>query len=206
MESSDPSIDGGTGTRPSSEQELATLRSGVLLLALRALGDLDSAEEVAQETIARTLDALRDGRVSEDLGAFARGVARHVIADRWRRVARDRDARPDVADSLHPSRGADALRVLVGMEERDRVRAALAGLTEADQEILRLTFFEGRASVELAHRLGEAEATIRKRKSRALARLRRAFLDRDAPSRSAAPADRSIEAVDRASPRVEEAP
>lgn len=154
----------------------------MLLLALRALGDLDNAEEVAQETLARTLDALGNGRVVVDLGAFARGVARHVIADRWRRVARERDARGDVTEALHPSPGTDALRTLVDREEGALVGTALAALPEIDRQVLRLTFFDGRTSVEIAAGLGEADATIRKRKSRALARLRRALRDSDARS------------------------
>ena len=59
------------------------LRAGIRLMALATLGDAESAEEVAQESLARLLHALREGRLrdSQRLGAFARSIAHHVIVD-----------------------------------------------------------------------------------------------------------------------------
>jgi RNA polymerase sigma factor (sigma-70 family) len=65
---------------------------------------------------------------------------------------------------------------LITGEERDRVRQALTQLSATDRDILHLSFFEALTPVEIADRLGEPALRIRKRKSRALRRLRQAFL------------------------------
>jgi RNA polymerase sigma-70 factor (ECF subfamily) len=159
-----------------SGPELDRLRLGVRLLALRELGDLDAAEEVAQETITRVFDALREGRLQnpQALGAFARGVARHVIVDviRARRWEAPLAVAPDRADDRATD---DALASLVKAEQIDRVREAIASLTPAEREIIRLSYFEGATSQEIADRLHQPAARLRKRKERALDRLRSAF-------------------------------
>lgn len=164
-----------SGLRP---EELEQLRAGLRAMALRALGDPDVADEVAQETLARTVEALREGRVWEgaSLGTFARGIARHVIADVFRRRDRIRglDALPEAAERPPSS---DALSLLISAQERERLLQALRQLSAGDREILQLSYFEGLTPADIAERLDEPPVRIRKRKSRALDRLRRAFLD-----------------------------
>lgn len=163
-----------------SAEAIDRLRTGVRLLALRRLGDLDIAEEVAQETLVRAVAAVRDGRLRDaaKLGSFVRGIARHVIGDRYRR----RDRVEPIGSGRRPvarSRAPDPLTALITKQERRRVRRALGRLSGRDQEILRLSFFHGLEPAEIAARSGEPAPRIRKRKSRALARLRAALLDRD---------------------------
>jgi RNA polymerase sigma-70 factor (ECF subfamily) len=146
-------------------------------MALRALRDSDAAEEAIQETMARAVMALRDGRPRnpEKLGAYVRGIARHVIIDAQR--ARERSlplqAAPQQELSTHPD---NPLSALITAEERDLVRRALTHLSARDREVLHLSFFEGLTPKEIAARVGESAVRIRKRKSRALLRLRQAFL------------------------------
>lgn len=167
---------------PHGEPELEAverLRLGLRIMALRALGDPEAAEEAVQETLVRALEALRQGRVRnpEKLGAFVRGIARHVIADTRR--ARQRGVPLQAIPETGPGTGHDdPLTTLITAEERDRVRAALTQLSTGDREILHLSFFEGLTPVEIAERLGEPALRIRKRKSRALGRLRQALLGR----------------------------
>jgi RNA polymerase sigma-70 factor (ECF subfamily) len=156
---------------------LQQLRSGLQMMALRALGDLEAAEEAVQETLVRALESLRDNRLRDPdkLGAYVWGIARHVIAktrDARRRVV-PLDALPEAQRGTNPT---DPLAALVTAEERERVRRSLAQLSAGDREILHLSFFEGLTAVEIAERLGEPALRIRKRKSRALRRLRQAFL------------------------------
>ncbi|MBI3983018.1 MAG: sigma-70 family RNA polymerase sigma factor [Gemmatimonadetes bacterium] len=159
--------------------ELEVLRSGVRLLALRSLGDLELAEEAAQETLARAVTALHSGQLREraQLGAFVRGIARHVIADLHRsRSHHPTEQTAEAADP--PSPEPDALHALVSAEEVRRVHQALARLSARDREIVRLSFFEGLTPGEVAERTGLPVGRIRKRKSRALERLRQAFHNR----------------------------
>jgi RNA polymerase sigma-70 factor (ECF subfamily) len=156
---------------------LERLRLGLQIMALRALRDPDAAEEAVQETLVRAVEALRDGRPGnpEKLGAFVRGIARHVIADVHRTHQRTTHLQ-DTPQAMHPTSGDDPLAALITAEERDHVRAALTQLSAGDREILQLSFFEGLTPVEIAERLGEPPLRIRKRKSRALNRVRRALL------------------------------
>ena len=169
-------LTGDAAPDPLDGETLATLRSGLRLMALRALADADAAEEVAQETLARAVVSLRGATAGEikNLGAFVHGIARHVIADAQR--ARHRMVGPEAIQNAPDIRSSDPLSAAVSTEERDRVRAALSRLSAPDQRILLLTFFDGLSPGEVAERLGEPAERVRKRKSRALERLRQAFL------------------------------
>ncbi len=147
-------------------------------MALHRLGDADLADEVAQETLARTVAAIRGGRAGDiqSLGAFVHGIARHVIVDLSR--GRQRQAGSDgLASAPDPATlDRDALGLVISNEERAQVRAALGRLDAGDREILHLSFYEGLTPAEVALRLSKDPVVIRKRKSRALERLRAALL------------------------------
>lgn len=153
--------------------ELEVLRAGIRLMALRALGSGDIADEVAQESIVRAFHALRSTR-PERLGPFVAGIARHVIADIIR--ARPRETRlDDLAGGLEPQTSGDPLAMLCDASEQGRVHHALGLLGAGDRELLRLVYFEGLSLTEIAQRLSAPPERIRQRKLRALARLRVAF-------------------------------
>jgi DNA-directed RNA polymerase specialized sigma24 family protein len=65
----------------SQSEAVERLRLGLQIMALRALGDPDAADEAVQETLVRTLEALRgcQPKHPEKLGAVVRCIARHVI-------------------------------------------------------------------------------------------------------------------------------
>ncbi len=176
--------------------ELERLSAGLTIMALAALGDADAAKDVVQESLARCLEALQQDRLADrtKIGAFVYGIARHVIADlhRGRRRTSSLDARHEAAQD---TRLDDPLSQLITQEERERVRAIFAGLSEQDRDILHLSFFEGLSPAAIAERTGASSEVIWKRKSRALARLRHAYLARhDAGQES----DPSATDIDRA--------
>ncbi len=156
------------------EAQLATLSRGLRIIAIRSLGDAELADEVVQETLSRAVVALREGRLQDParLGAFVRGILRHVVTDELRRrgrlagIERALDAAGD---------GADALESIVRDEQAAAVRAALAQLPPADQRLIHLCFVDGRTPGEIASQLREPAERVRKQKSRALERLRQAF-------------------------------
>ena len=155
--------------------DLERLRPGLQILALRSLGSMAAAEEAAQETLTRALVALQNGqpRDLDKIPAFVSGIARHVIADACRARTKEvpLDAMPEPAAAP-----VDALAALISTAEQEAVHAALAQLSSAERELLRLAFFEGLTPGDIAARLGQPAERIRKRKSRALERLRAAFL------------------------------
>ncbi len=145
--------------------------SGLRIIAIRALGDEDDAADAVQETLARAVDAVRKGCVPPDvpLPAFVHGIARHVIADTLRRRSREHSS-----SELHRVVASDPspLELLVRAENVERVRRALKRLSRDDRELLRRCFEGGERIVDIARELDEPQERLRKRKSRALARLK----------------------------------
>jgi RNA polymerase sigma factor (sigma-70 family) len=152
-------------------KQIALLRNGLRMMALRALGDVDEAEDVVQESLLRALDAVSAEIASDPvrLGAFVGGIARHVIADVRRREARTTVLPEGQPDSKH----SDCLDDVVKAEERTRVVRALARLSSADQALLHASFYEGMTPGQIAFRTHQTPEAVRKRKSRALGKLRR---------------------------------
>lgn len=154
--------------RPDLEAYLAELGAGLEVVALRRLGDPDDARDAVQETLARLLARVREGRVSDrhELGLVGYGIVRHVIADllraRGRRVA---------IESLELASPASALQSLLSAEENAALRACLATLAPADRDLLTRCYVDGERIGRIAELLGEPPERVRKRKSRALARL-----------------------------------
>ena len=169
-------------TSATTVEALERLRPGLQLMAVRSLGTVDAAEEAVQETLARAVAALARDQLADPakLPAFVAGIARHVIVDmqraRYRSVSLE-----SLPVAAHPSYHPDALKALVLAEERARVRAALVSLSESDRDLLGLCYVEGLAPTEIAERTGEPADRIRKRKSRAMDRLREAFHGAGAP-------------------------
>ena len=150
---------------------LSTLRDGLVIIAMHRLHLDDLAQEAAQETVARVLAAVQEGRLTgaTPLGPYAYGVLRHVIIDMQRGEAREQPWPPllDVISST-----SDALEQLVSREVAVRVQRALKALPSTDRLLLQRCFLQGLRISEIARQTGEPEGRLRQRKLRALARLR----------------------------------
>ena len=162
------------GSAVASDSDLELLRSGIRLMALRALGDPDAADEVAQESLARAVEVIRCSEKTANLGAYVAGIARHVIADRFRAEARIVSIDRVDSEALRDET-TDVLTLLCSEGEMASVRLALAQLSDDDRDLLRLCYFEGLTPTEIAGRMGVPPERIRQRKLRALERLRIAF-------------------------------
>ncbi len=159
-----------------SEEEVESLLASVRIIALRKVGDMQVAEEVAQETLTRTLHAAEVGRLEDkrSLAPYVRAIASNVIADIYRTSSRVVSLESLPGQDV-PRSKQNPLRELMSEQERQRVRDALAYLSPQDREILRLCYYDGLPPKEIAARQGEPAPRIWKRKSRALERLRSAY-------------------------------
>ena len=162
------------GPARAAEVDLDLLRSGIRLMALRALGDPDAADDVAQETLVRAIEVLRCPERTSNLGAYLAGIARHVIADYFRANARVVSIDQVDADVLDAD-AVDPLTALCEEDELARVRQALAELSDDDRELFQMCYFEELTLTMIAARLGAPPERIRQRKLRALRRFRLAF-------------------------------
>lgn len=140
----------------------------------RRLGDDALAEDVAQETLRRVVEALRAGRVRDQaaLPAFVFETARHICQQHARASGREARALARLGQVAPPEpRWPDGLTALITAERRVAVRRALSRLTVEEQRLLTGFFYEQLEAEELARRLGTTAGAVRVRKHRALKRL-----------------------------------
>lgn len=152
----------------------------IRVFAARRLRDSAAAEDVAQETLRRVVDALRGGRVEnlEALPGFVFQTARHICLQRDRSSMREARAlsrwgEPDAVTQ------PDALVALISEERCAAVTRALEGLEHNDRALLRVLYFESLDTSVVAERMGVSAGALRVRKHRALARLSELLQSRD---------------------------
>lgn len=144
------------------------------VFAARRLGDAALAEDIAQETLRVTAEALREGRVHnrQALAGFVFQTATHICLHHFRSRGREERALARIhADAPGPPAGPDALDRLVSDEARSQVRQALAALSPDDCHLLTSLYYHRVEPGELARRLGLTPGALRVRKHRAQARL-----------------------------------
>ncbi len=150
---------------------------GLFSMIYAILRDQKESEDVLQEAFVQmwkrtgTYDAKRSS-----LFTWAVMISRHKAIDRLR--SRQRQARlaeavanePDDITATAPAERADT--VLARSDERDRIRAALAQLGDAQREAIDLAFFAGLTQTQISKKLGTPLGTIKARIRRGLLALR----------------------------------
>jgi RNA polymerase sigma-70 factor (ECF subfamily) len=145
----------------------------VLVMAQVRTEDRQVALDLAQEAMIGALKALREGRVNshQHVAGYVHGTARNLINNHFRGHGRTKTE--GVAFELEAAHG-DPEQMAAERERLELVERALDQMRPDDREILRMTLVEGLKSGEIADRLGIASEVVRKRKSRAVARLQKA--------------------------------
>jgi RNA polymerase sigma-70 factor (ECF subfamily) len=137
-------------------------RERVERFAFRVLGDLEAAEDVAQETLIRLWRSAGSYSGDGRFLPYLYKVARSRCAERARGLGIE-DATPDLDPptpvAADPTDGADVGR-------------ALARLPRAGREVLVLSVCEGLTYAEIAEVLGLPKGTVASRKAAALRMLR----------------------------------
>ena len=120
-------------TERSAEEVLSGLGDGLLIVALRALGSREQANDAVQETLVRVLHTIRGKGIPPgySVEAYAYGTLRHLIADTHRA-----NRRFSVVRSFLPAPDPNALDALVDAERKSAVARALRQLDPADRALL----------------------------------------------------------------------
>jgi RNA polymerase sigma-70 factor (ECF subfamily) len=151
-------------------RELYRRYSGELFgFAMGALGDREQAEEVVQDVFAQLWRHAEryDGRRAS-VRTWLYAIARNRIVDAHRRAA----ARPKRAEDSSPETAAELDASLDQAVLRWQVTAALARLSPAHREVIRLAHYGGLTMREIAERTGVPLGTVKSRTSYALRHLR----------------------------------
>ena len=161
----------GTGTAREAEAELfRRMAPRVRLYGLRHLRDEHAADDLAQQVLVTTLEALRAGRLREPekLASFVLGTCRMTVLD----LRRNAQRRAVLLEQF----GADLLAPVEPSAPRldhDKLRHCVQNLKERERAVVVMSFYDEQTSADLANFLGVSEANVRVIRHRAIHQLRR---------------------------------
>ena len=148
-------------------------RSRVLAYCLRRTSAND-ADDAAAEVFAVAWRRRDDMPTGPEALPWLYGVARNVVKDQWRGSRRRRNLMVKVSGRRGPAPRIPE-DVVVEHEDYRTVRVALDRLSDLDQEVLRLSAWEGLTYSEIAVAIGSSLAAVDKRVARAKQRLTRQY-------------------------------
>jgi len=123
-------------------------------------------DDLVQETLAHGWQRRREFLESSSFETWLLSIARHKIADFWRRRSRSRDA--DVARALSRIDETPIPEELLGSAEmRERVDAALQRLDDDYARVLTLRYLDDLPVKAIAEQLGDTESANESRLTRA---------------------------------------
>ncbi len=160
----------GSGCDRAAEEELARrMRPRIRLYGLRHLRDEAAAEDLAQQVLITTIEALRAGRLREPerLASFVLGTCRMTVLDLRRNALR--------RGRLMEQFGAEPLVTAQRWEpslDHDRLGRCVQGLRERERTVIVMAFYDEQTSAEVAGFLGLTEANVRVIRHRAIHQLR----------------------------------
>jgi RNA polymerase sigma-70 factor, ECF subfamily len=160
----------GCGNDGEAEAELfRRMVPRIRLYGLRHLRDQHAAEDLAQQVLITTLEALRAGRLREPqkLAAFVLGTGRMMVLDLRRGAQRKQ--------RLLEQFGADLQRQDPWSGpylDHDQLTRCVQNLNERERAVVIMTFYDEKAGADVASFLGVSEANVRVIRHRAIRQLR----------------------------------
>lgn len=160
----------GAGTDPAAEAELfRRMAQRIRLYGLRHMRDVHAADELTQQVMIVTIEALRAGRLREPekLASFVLGTCRMMVLDLRRKAQRkERLLSQFGADLAAPveSSGPDV--------DHDRLARCVQGLKERERAVIVMSFYDEHTGADVAGFLGVSEGNVRVIRHRAIQRLR----------------------------------
>ena len=160
----------GSGTDRAAEAELfRRMAPRIRLYGLRHLRDADASEDLMQQVLITTLEALRSSRLREPekLASFVLGTCRMTVLDLRRGSQRK--------ECLLQQFGSD-LRAPVQPSmpqlDHEKLTRCVQNLKERERTVVVMTFFDERTGAEVASFLRLSEANVRVIRHRAVQQLR----------------------------------
>ncbi|MEU6841578.1 sigma-70 family RNA polymerase sigma factor [Streptomyces sp. NPDC046716] len=143
-------------------------------------------EDITSETFTVAWRRVRD--VPRPALPWLLGVARNLVRELRRRDSRQYAVAAEEARRIGRGGGADTGDVAADVTDREAALQALAGLSDADRELLTLLAWHGLTPKQAAHVMGCATATLTVRLHRARRRLEKALQTTSVASPDARPA------------------
>jgi RNA polymerase sigma-70 factor (ECF subfamily) len=160
----------GAGDDRDAEDELCR-RMGprIRLYGLRHLRDAQAAEDLMQQVLITSLEALRARRLNQPdkLASFVLGTCRMTVLDLRRGAYRRARLLETFGTDLLPSGSPFRPRL-----DHDRLANCVQSLKERERSVVVMTFFDEQTGSEVAQFLGVSEANVRVIRHRAIHQLR----------------------------------
>jgi RNA polymerase sigma-70 factor (ECF subfamily) len=160
----------GSGNDREAEAELfRRMAPRIRLYGLRHLRDEHASQDLTQQVLVTTLEALRAGRLREPekLASFVLGTCRMTVLDLRRGAQRK--------ERLLEQFGADLLAAQPFMPHLDheQLTRCVQNLKERERTVVVMTFYDERTGSDVASFLGVSEANVRVIRHRAVHQLRK---------------------------------
>jgi RNA polymerase sigma-70 factor (ECF subfamily) len=160
----------GTGHDLEAESELCRrMAPRVRLYGLRHLRDGHAADDLTQQVLMTTIEALRAGRLREPekLASFVLGTCRMTVLD----LRRGAQRRARLIEQFGADLLAPAKPPLPELDHEQLTRC-LHALKERDRTVVVMTVYDERTGADVAGFLGVSEANVRVIRHRAIHQLR----------------------------------
>jgi len=160
----------GLGNDRAAEAELfRRMAQRIRLYGLRHLRDQYAADDLVQDVLIITLEALRAGRLreSDKLASFVLGTCRMTVLDLRRNAKRkERLLEQFGADVLAPTRSP------IPYLDKEQLTRCVQKLKERERAVIVMTFYDEQTGADVALFLGVSEANVRVIRHRAIHQLR----------------------------------
>jgi RNA polymerase sigma-70 factor, ECF subfamily len=160
----------GSGTGREAEAELyRRMAPRIRLYGLRHLRDVHAADDLTQQVLITTLEALRAGRLREPekLASFVLGTCRMTVLD-LRRNAQRRERLLEQFGADLPAPVQPSLPHL----DQEQLARCVQNLKERERSVVVMTFYDEQSGADVARFLGVSEANVRVIRHRAIHQLR----------------------------------
>ena len=160
----------GSGDDRESEAEMfRRMAPRIRLYGLRHLRDEHAAEDLAQQVLITTLEALRAGRLREPekLASFVLGTCRMTVLNLRRGAVRK--------ELLLEQYGAElpaAAQPVMPQLDHDLLQRCVQALNERERTVVVMSFYDEQTGADVASFLGITEANVRVIRHRAIRQLR----------------------------------
>jgi RNA polymerase sigma-70 factor (ECF subfamily) len=159
----------GSGDEQAEAELFRRMAPRIRLYGLRHLRDEHASEDLTQEVLITTLEALRAGRLRdpEKLASFVLGTCRMTVLNLRRGTQRK--------ERLLERFGADLLAPVqpsIPNLDREQLGRCVQKLTERERAVVVMTFYDEQTGADVASFLGISEANVRVIRHRAIHQLR----------------------------------
>lgn len=159
-----------SGSNREAEGELfRRMAPRIRLYGLRHLRDESASEDLTQQVLITTLEALRSRRLREPekLASFVLGTCRMTVLDLRRGAQRKQRLLEQFGAGLLPPTQASVSHL-----DHDQLSRCVQNLKERERTVVVMTFYDEETGADVASFLGVSEANVRVIRHRAIHQLR----------------------------------